>query len=462
MRRFALAAALLLAFAPATSPAQEDDESAAVADLMQGLANGLAKKTNSVIAKEVMGWTLTSLGLQSGSGADAAILDALAEIEMTLIEIETELEDVIEILEQQECQNAANVDAVRTALQAIDTWVGRGAAPAVDSYLDLVDDAQEGLEVTSRMETLFRKVLEGDPPAYPPLEQLLVGLDDALRDQASAVGVLSACGQLIDPPSDEWDDRPYFQQLDDLAGYYAEYQARGALLLTEAYHWRALEAWLAAGNDPGSLAQEQVPSICAEASGDVLTWCVEAEDGFANVRTNLRAQYGELGAPYGSGPPSDPDADFDYDPDDPVVQVRNPSGFVWVKDVDDFFAKGGYATSCQESTSHQPCGPGVGPYDHASFEQYGSGEPIRYGANGGYTTWRPAPASEWTALAQPWSGSGTTFAQLLTDTHGLAGAETARVYFTGDVDASGHDVKQENVVGSNEWHFLATKVACFR
>src|SRR5690606_21850995 len=143
MRQLALAAALLLALAPAVSRAQDDSESDAVADLMQGLANGVEKKVDSKIADDVIGWTLTSLGLGNNGSADAAILDALAEIEQTLIEIETELADVIEILQETECENAADVAAVQNAVDAIDSWVGRGASPAVNSYLDLVDDAQE-------------------------------------------------------------------------------------------------------------------------------------------------------------------------------------------------------------------------------------------------------------------------------------------------------------------------------
>src|SRR5690606_18689665 len=166
----------------------------------------------------------------------------------TLIEISTELEDVVKLLEEEACQNAANVVAVRNALDRIDAWAGRGPSPAPDSYLDLVKQAQEGIDVRGRMVSLFNTVLSDDI-----LVQLLTGLDNALRDQASAEGVLSACGLLVDLPTNQWDDRAYFQSLTDLAGYYAEYQARAVLLLSEAYHYQALQAWLDAGHSVDSI-----------------------------------------------------------------------------------------------------------------------------------------------------------------------------------------------------------------
>src|SRR5690606_27238330 len=126
-----------------------------------------------------------------------------------------------------------------------------------------------------------------------------------------------------------------------------------------------------------------------------------------------RAQYGEVGAPYSSGTPADPEASFQWDPAEPVVQVDNGTGYVWVKDIDDFFEHGGYSTTCRASTSAKPCGPGVGNFDHTTFEHYGSTEPMSYGANGGYTTWIPAPVEAWEALTGPWAGSGTTFATLM-------------------------------------------------
>src|SRR5690606_19078694 len=154
---------------------------------------------------------------------------------------------------------------------------------------------------------------------------------------------------------EEWDDRAYFQQLADLVGYYAEYQARALLLIVEAYHWNALQAWIAAGNDPSSLSPDNVADICNGATGDVYANCVYAQNAYDFVRTNMRAQYGQAGAPYSSGTPQDEDATFDYDETDPLILIHNTTGTVWVMDIDDFFKKGGYSTSCQDSTSAAPC-----------------------------------------------------------------------------------------------------------
>jgi hypothetical protein len=417
---------------------------------MQGLAQGVAKGVTSELSEVAVGWALTSIGLDSDPNAE--IVAALEQIEQTLLEIEGELADISEILQQTQCQNAANVDAIQDALSAIDSWVGRGAAPVNDSYLDLVNDAQQGQNITARMQSLFAKVLTGNA-----LENLLVGLDNALRDQGNAQQLISACGLLIELPTDEWDDRVYFQQLIDLVDFYAEYQARAAVLVTEAYHFKALQAWIAAGNDPASLLPERVQTICDDPVGDVAVNCDNAADAFDNIRTNLRAQYAEAGAPYSSGTPTTTSAVFGYDAAEPIVQMHNATGFVWVKDIDDFFRTGGYSTSCQASKSSAPCGPGVGNYDHLTFETYNSTAPILYGANGGYTLWRSAPVAEWTALTPLWAGSGTTFAALMQTKHGfLPGASTARVYFSGDAHDGDFEVEQDGT-----WHFHATRVACF-
>ena len=454
---------------PAPALAQEEDAATAIAEMMMGVAGGVADGAEKQIGATVMGWTLASLGLTSDPSAE--IVAALDQIEATLQQMEQELADIDELLAEEACQAATNVDAVQDAVTAIDTWVGRGTSPVNGSYLALVQEAQAGVpvtEITEDMDQLFDWVLNGNA-TYPPLETLLVGLDDALRDRGNAKEVITACGLLIpvpDPSTQEWDDRPYFQQLIDLVGYYAEYQARALLLVAEAYHWQALKAWIAA-NPSAALPPEQAPDICnAPTIPDVQDNCFKAQTAYRNVRDAMRAQYGEAGAPYSSGKPSDPDATFDFDPADPVVQIHNPSAAIWVKDIDDFFVRGGYSTSCQASTSAAPCGPGVGTYDHATFEHYGSSQALSYGANGGYTVWRPASASLWEALTHSWSGSSTSFAQLLEEQHGFTGASRPRVYFTGDVTTAepGTSAYWEGYAGDRDpgyWVFRATRSACF-
>jgi hypothetical protein len=437
---------------PATAAASSEG----IAELMLGVGEGVAEGAEHAIGEEAIGWAMTSLGLDSDP--DAEILAALDEIEQTLLDIENELVAIDELLQQQSCQMAVEVDAVQDAINATDIWVGRGSAPVTNSYLNLINDAQAGVDVVDDLNTLFDWTLHGNAE-YPRLEDLMVGLDNALREQGNSEQVISACGLLIPPPSEEWDDRPYFEQLANLVGFYAQYQARAALLIVEAYHWNALQAWIAAGNDPASLSPDDVPSICNDAVGDVELYCQKAEDAYNNIRTNLRAQYGEAGAPYSTGTPNDPDATFDYDPAEGVTAIHNTSGTVWVRDIDDFFRKGGYSTSCQASTSKSPCGPGVGTYEHSTFEAYNSTATFSYGGNGGYASWRPATADMWEELTASWSGSGTTLADLMEDTHGFSGASTPRVYFSGEVDTTGHRLNQPK--GHDYFWFDATRVACF-
>ena len=434
-----------------------------IASLMKGVAGGVADGVEDAIGEEVVGWALTSLGLESDPSE--AIVDALEEIEGTLLAMENELASIADILKKGNCQAAAATAAVHDALTAIDVWVGRGASPTVGSYLDLSQRAKSGDDVTGGLNKLFDAVLNGDGNSGGRnLAYLLVGLDDALRAQGNAQQVITACGQLVYPVDatgaiPEWDDRAYFQQLTNIIGYYAEYQARAALVLAEAYHWKALNAWIAAvGKDAAKqLAPEDVPQICNKASGDVKQACDDAAVQFNNIRTNMRAQFGEAGAPYSTGTPGVSNPSFLYDKSEPKVQLHNPTGFVWVKDIDDFFTRGGYSSACRASTSKSPCGPGVGYYDHATFEVYGGAGKLSYGGNGGYTTWKPAPQQAWAALIARWSGSKTTLGELLTDTHGFAaGAATPRVYFTGDVS-------RNQYVFSNDYElrFAPLALACF-
>jgi hypothetical protein len=455
------AAAVLLA--PTGASAQS-----ASSALMTGLASGLAKGVGTQISEQTMGWAMSSLGLESDPNAE--IVKALSAIETTLQDMDQQLANINELLAQQSCSNAADQQTVVDALNAIDQWTGRGQFPVNGSYADLIIDAQNGIDVTAEMAELFDKVLNGDGVFFQSLENLLVGLSNGMLDQGSAEQLISTCGLLVDPTSNEWDDRDYFAQLHNLLSYYFDYQSRAAVVVVEAYHSRAIQAWIAAGNDPNSLAPEDAPQICeSPTDAAVIKACNDAQEAYDFIASSLRAQYGEAGASYSSGSPDDPtgatadytcaDAGYDTcDDADPVVQIHNPTGIVWVKDLDDFFAAGGYSTACAAATSGAQCGPGVGTYNHATFEKYGSSDPLLFGGNGGYTTWGPAAAAAWEALTAGWSGS-TTLGEHLTNVHHFAGATTARVFFTGDVDTSGHEVKS-NVESDIVWRFLATEVAC--
>ncbi|HZE03883.1 MAG TPA: hypothetical protein VE127_01590, partial [Solirubrobacteraceae bacterium] len=213
------------------------------------------------------------------------------------------------------------------------------------------------------------------------------------------------------------------------------------------------------GHDPASLPADEVASICADATGQVLADCVRAEAGFDNIRTSMRAQYAEAGAPYSSGTPQHPDAGFSYDSNDPVVRMQNSTGLLWVMNINDFFARGGYSSACQASTSADPCGPGVGNYRDTAFNQYGSTQPMRYGANGGYTTWQAATAADWETITANWTGQDTTLGQLMRREGFTASASTPRVYFTGTVDTHNHD--KSYTFGNDTWHYRVKEVACF-
>ena len=447
--------------AAAAAPVGDETESSAISVMMQGLATSVAKGAGSELSKEGIGWAMTSLGLEPDPNAE--VVAELEQIEQTLLAMEQELADIETLLQEQLCQSAVDVAAVQSALTATDTWVGRGSSPAPGSYMALSNDAQAGVDVTSELATLFREVLGDSLSGDPSLISLMEGFDDALRDQANSEGVMSACGLLVAPPTG-WDDRAYYETLDDLAGYFAEYEARAVLVIVEAYHWEALQAWFAQGNSAASLPVEDLPSICDDPTGAVAQNCINAQDAFDNIRDNMRAQYASAGAPYSTGTPQDSSATFDYDSSDPVVLMDNDTLALWVMDIDDFFTKGGYASSCTDSTSADPCGPGVGTYDHTTFEKFGSTSAMIYGGNDGYTTWQPATADDWAALTSDWSGSSTTLSDLLIGTEGFVGSSTSpasgaarpRVYFTGDAFSGDFETTDEY-----GYHFHATRVACF-
>lgn len=404
-------AVLLSGLAPGTRAEAQVGASSFVVSLMKSMAEGAASTAGS----DLFGWVLGSAG---SADQDAVVLNEilgeLDTIENTLQGIETEIGELVNAIDQLDCDSW--VEQALPMVNAISNlWDpnslgagGPGVPPTEQSYVGIVAETKNNTVTVSDMEQWADQVLNNDHQGINDLsiDEYLQDLNTVLLAPAGGSGVLESC---LNVPSNgpsnyagETDDQYYDNVVAPLLGYYYAIQTQGVTMVVEAYNF---QAWQAAGSPTSTTAdiQDIADRICGNPtdtdvekqcnSGD---WAVLGEDGVSGTRGRVATQYAFGGAPYTS------DSLLGQQPvhrylSSTAVHASSPSLFSSMN-----------STNCAALDSNAPCGVLEGLYytDTTLGGTYGS-----YGV-GLEGTWRAANAAELAEIFQLGPTWGDTYADV--------------------------------------------------
>ncbi len=340
-------------------------ESSLTSDLFKSLGEGVAGQVGGAAT----GWALSAMGLSTGdSAALASLKGELNTIINQLNDIEAQLAQLKSAIQQLDCDSLA---ADTKQLQGnIDGWT--------QDYSNFAGDGTGANGIT---------------PFVPPVDQVqpwadavldntngvlnaIVTISDLLLNAGTSQGILAAClqpGVLKPPASGKIGDTAYYNQVANLVDYYYNYEARGLLLLQEAYHWEAQQA------SGQTLPPDQVGNVCTEQTNntEVQYACATAIDDTNFVYQLLAEQFEVVGLPY----------------DDANIVVRNggTNPPLYPRSLETFTQAAG--NSCPTPlTSIAPCGVTV-----ATAGTIGNAMKVTFD---GYTNWTAATGDQLTHLIE--------------------------------------------------------------
>ena len=443
--------ALLLTFPlGATTEAVGDDSSSAVSDFWSSVVKGAGSETGET----VMGLALSALGLSTDStdSADLSeIEDLLESIDSELATLVTEVEELECITSEDQATLTANIETIQGFYDTYSNWVNN--SPTVPCWEESDDSSSECFGQTG-VKTWLDEVTD---PATG-VKTALDGIADMMIASGNT-GVLYVCIEYLTdtynsgdgPTTYPFDDRPYYEDVDDLVDYYYGVQAQGAAMLSEAYH---LQACLTLGSDLCAFTGESSadasddavtdfsydpndPSqICAQAASGSQTYsdCQEATSMLGTTYGFLKEQLLQAGAPYSNH----------------LLGIVWGDDLVFVKDMVDFTNNATYSgkdsSSCDSLDSSDPCGWTVGEYDFTFPEDVSyQGYPYDEETN----LWQVADASDFVSLLTTYNAktSGTTSGDLGTwmTSVGFATDIGDMIVYTGDKGGDNNNLGKDTV-----------------
>jgi hypothetical protein len=332
-------------------------DTSTMTDVMGNLENGVASGATS----ELVGWTLSALGLGGSGNGDFDIDTQLAEINADLQAIDSELDDINAELKLETCE----LDAAETTF---------GATSQIGTLNTTLEQLLDEGATQAQLELFVSNVLESDTDSIP---YQLTALNTALLDAGTIPGVISSCLATYDTPTaGTGGDTSYYDDVSDLMAYFYGYQVEGLNEVVEAYHLAAAQAYVEANPD-AVLTGDTLDTICSEATAntDVAVYCNDAVYWVAVVYQNLQQQFSFAGAPYSV--------------DGESVTV-NGTPYVFVSSLE-AFTQAETDTCASVLDSSDPCGPLAGTNATASIAP-----PSAFAWR---TDWTPATAQQWrTAL----------------------------------------------------------------
>ncbi len=374
--------------AAAAEPPVGSESSSVATSLFSTLGEGAAGGVSSAAT----GWAMSAMGLSSGpdySAALAQINSSLQEIIGELDEIQQELAELTAAIQQLDCDTLSSTTLpARTLIDNLSV----SYQSFVDTAAGTFNDGKGVIPSIPQMTTWANTVVDPENGVFAQI----AAINDALLPAGSAQGIIQACLQpsVIAPPAAySIDDRTYYDKVANLTNFWYLYQARGLLLVQEAYHFLAQQA----EDQDGETGDPTHPgAVCTSATdSDAITYCTMAIEATNSAYTYLGQQLPLAGAPY-SG--TDTLAQQGAAGDAPTIWAASLEDFTqttWDPD----------ATKCAYPlTSKDPCGNATGTYDTAD-------DPFKV-TYANYTTWQPASSDRLTDLLRGWKSPQTAGAYL--------------------------------------------------
>ncbi len=354
---------------PSEHPLAVTESNSAAAFLWENTVANL----NLSVDTTLYGYALSALGLGDGNpDYSAQMLSELQQISSQLTQIDATITQLDNDVKLENC-NLDEATAVSGAVSHIRS--------VTRDYNTLLMDGGNATDIQNWLDEVFNPANDQSNS----ISQNLVTINTGLMPAGSPdTGVLASCiNAMAKPTAGQLDDTSYYQTVQNLTNYFYAVQAEGMAVVAEAYDYKAYQAWVAA-NPNVSLDPTQASSICANASGEVLSDCKKANTEAQDVYMDLQDEFTLAGAPYSTS----------------QYKILNGSNYLFVLSLEDFTSAAGVSCSSPLTTTNH-CGPTAGNHNTSSFTV--NGQPVKYGPY--YSSqWQPMNTSGMQALFGNWTG----------------------------------------------------------
>ena len=327
-------------------------------DLATQLMLTAAKMAGAKAGGLTAGWALSALGFTTGVGNTNQVLGQISGelqgINQTLVEMNQQIANFTAATRAQTCNDS--IDASNNARSLID-----GLA---DDYQDFLTTASEAKVIPPLTNCLipgsafcvedWANAVLDNSSTTTGIMNALFKINNSMTSLSSIDGVIATC---LDPnvlplPVGGEDDQNYYASVSSLMNAFYNYQARGLILLVEAYQFNA---WKATGEQGGDPVTDPfiADDLCLTPPNSMVALaCQKTVSSVAAVHQNLVRQFTMGGVGY-----SDEDVYIHYRHDSPIP-------LIFVRSLEDFTAEAyqqGTGESCSSPlSSNAPCGITVG------------------------------------------------------------------------------------------------------
>ncbi len=288
VRGFCFSVALIFAalFLPASQVNAQ--ESAISAGLVESIVGGFSVN--------LIGYGLTSIGLNSEAAYETNVESELSAINSELDTISVQLTDIQDAIQTQTCVDSLTSSSVNNALTSI--------ATVANTYTQLLQAGEDpdGTVSQADIDNFLNQVANGPSSGLPSMDAALNAINIALQSTNND-GIIGVCEKAVTslPTTGSFGaDLTFYSDPLNLLQYFADYQTMAALMLIEYYHYEAFlsSPYYSSTTISNNLPADEAATVCTTPTGETATQCGFARNVAEELYVYLQNQYSANGVPY--------------------------------------------------------------------------------------------------------------------------------------------------------------------
>ncbi len=400
------------------------------------IVGGMVEGVSGGLSDTLVGYALTSIGLNSQSSFQTDVVSQLEEINTELQTISAQLTDIQNAILTQTCVDELSSSSVTNALTSI--------ATVSNTYTDLLQAGESTTGTVSQadIDNFPDQVANGPGGGLPSISAALVAINIALQSTGND-GIIGSCEKALTtvPATGSFAaDLTFYSDPINLLQYFSDYETVATLLLVEYYDYQAFlsSSYYSATTVSNGLPANEAPLVCAGPTGNTATECGFAHSTLEQLYVYLQNQYTEDGVPYST-------KDSSGNLQTGLYVGTSGTNYLFAT-----FPRGVHqrpqdaSANCSSPlTSASPCGLTFG--NNPSVTPWSSSLPAYQYETG----WTPATVPMWRTLINTWvnGSSSTTLADGLT-TLGFQNASNKIILTPTEYTAT--PTLENDLVGSND------------
>jgi hypothetical protein len=230
------------------------------------IATGLVDSIAGGLSVNLIGYGMTSIGLNSEAAYETNIETQLSEMNAELDTISTQLTDIQDAIQTQTCVDSLSSSSVTNALTSI--------ATVANTYTQLLQAGEDpdGSVSQADIENFLNEVADGPGGSLPSMDAALNAINIALQSTNSD-GIIGVCEKAVTslPATGSFGaDLTFYSDPINLLQYFADYQTMAALMLVEYYHYEAFlnSPYYSATTISNNLPAGEAASVCTNPTGE--------------------------------------------------------------------------------------------------------------------------------------------------------------------------------------------------